>query len=153
MLTVGDRFPEYRLQAVVGLDQAIAVDPRQPEFHSNLALAFAAVGELERAAGHCRQALALAPNLAEVHNNLGGIHKGMGLIDEAVASLRTFALIDRETIADERDPAITTDCIRLHRLVRQVAAVRRDSARDRAPAHVQCARPEVRQRFGRNPRR
>jgi tetratricopeptide (TPR) repeat protein len=45
-------------------------------------------------------------------------------LDEAVAALRTFALVDKETIADERDPAITTDCIRLHRLVRAVAAAR-----------------------------
>ena len=49
--------------------------------------------------------------------------EGDGL-DEAVAALRTFALVDREAIADERDPAITTDCLRLHRLVRQVAATR-----------------------------
>jgi tetratricopeptide (TPR) repeat protein len=49
--------------------------------------------------------------------------EGDGL-DEAVAALRTFALIDRETIADEREPAITTDTIRLHRLVREVAAAR-----------------------------
>ena len=47
-------------------------------------------------------------------------------LDEAVAALRAFALVDRETIADERAPAVTTDCIRLHRLVRQVAAARRD---------------------------
>jgi tetratricopeptide (TPR) repeat protein len=47
-------------------------------------------------------------------------------LDEAVAALRTFALVDRETIPDERDPSITTDCIRLHRLVRQVAAARRE---------------------------
>jgi hypothetical protein len=47
-------------------------------------------------------------------------------LDEAVAALRAFALIDREAIPDERDPAITTDSIRLHRLVRQVAAVRRE---------------------------
>jgi tetratricopeptide (TPR) repeat protein len=45
-------------------------------------------------------------------------------LDEAVAALRNFALVDKETIADERDPAITTDCIRLHRLVRRVAAAR-----------------------------
>jgi tetratricopeptide (TPR) repeat protein len=51
-------------------------------------------------------------------------------LDEAVAALRAFALIDRETIPDEREPAITTDCIRLHRLVRQVAAVRRDGGED-----------------------
>jgi tetratricopeptide (TPR) repeat protein len=46
-------------------------------------------------------------------------------IDEVIAALRAFALIDRETIVDERDPAVRTDTIRLHRLVRQVAAARR----------------------------
>src|SRR5262249_56024354 len=45
-------------------------------------------------------------------------------LDEAVAALRAFALIDREIIADERDPSITTETIRLHRLVREVAAAR-----------------------------
>ena len=54
---------------------------------------------------------------------LASVLEGDGL-DEAVAALRTFALIDRETVADERDPTIITDCIRLHRLVRQVAAAR-----------------------------
>jgi hypothetical protein len=49
-------------------------------------------------------------------------------LDEAVAALRAFALVDRETIPDEREPEISTDCIRLHRLVRQVAAVRREEA-------------------------
>ncbi|HEY4404889.1 MAG TPA: tetratricopeptide repeat protein [Xanthobacteraceae bacterium] len=46
-------------------------------------------------------------------------------LDDAIAALRAFALIDRETIVDERDPSIRTDTIRLHRLVRQVAAARR----------------------------
>jgi tetratricopeptide (TPR) repeat protein len=46
---------------------------------------------------------------------------------EAVAALRAFALVDREMIVDERDPTISTDCIRLHRLVRQVAASRREN--------------------------
>ncbi len=36
--------------------------------------------------------------------------------------MRAFALVDRETISDERDPSITTDTIRLHRLVRAVAS-------------------------------
>jgi hypothetical protein len=52
-------------------------------------------------------------------------------LDEAVAALRTFALIDRETIVDERDPSSTTNAIRLHRLVREVVAARREGeARD-----------------------
>lgn len=45
-------------------------------------------------------------------------------LDEAVAALRAFALVDREPLPDERDPAIMTETIRLHRLVRQVAAGR-----------------------------
>jgi tetratricopeptide (TPR) repeat protein len=45
-------------------------------------------------------------------------------LDEAVAALRAFALVDRESIPDERDQSTTTDCIRLHRLVREVAAAR-----------------------------
>jgi tetratricopeptide (TPR) repeat protein len=45
-------------------------------------------------------------------------------LDEVVASLRVFALVDREVVADERNPAVTTDTIRLHRLVREVAAAR-----------------------------
>jgi tetratricopeptide (TPR) repeat protein len=45
-------------------------------------------------------------------------------LDEAVGALLAFALVDREPIPDERDPKIGTDSIRLHRLVRQVAAAR-----------------------------
>jgi tetratricopeptide (TPR) repeat protein len=45
-------------------------------------------------------------------------------LEEAVAALRTFALVDRETIVDERDASIATEVIRLHRLVREVAAAR-----------------------------
>jgi tetratricopeptide (TPR) repeat protein len=48
-------------------------------------------------------------------------------LDEAVAALRVFALVERETIVDERDRTICTDTIRLHRLVRQVAADRSTS--------------------------
>ena len=45
-------------------------------------------------------------------------------LDEVVSALRAFALVDRETIADERDPTFTTHAFRLHRLVREVAATR-----------------------------
>jgi hypothetical protein len=62
--------------------------------------------------------------------SFGSSIKDAGLND-AVAALRAFALVDRESIPDERDPSITTDCIRLHRLVRQVAAARQEPA-----AHV-----------------
>lgn len=65
-------------------------------------------------------------------------------LDEAVAALRAFALVHRETIADERDPSTTTDCIRLHRLVRQVAAGRRsDEVLERARREWMRAVAEV----------
>jgi tetratricopeptide (TPR) repeat protein len=49
-------------------------------------------------------------------------------LDKAVAALRVFALVDREQIVDERESEIVTDAIRLHRLVRDVAAARRQGA-------------------------
>jgi hypothetical protein len=62
-------------------------------------------------------------NLLETATDNSGSDRGDGL-DEAVAALRTFALGERETIADERDPSIETVTIRLHPLVRQIAAAR-----------------------------
>jgi tetratricopeptide (TPR) repeat protein len=61
-------------------------------------------------------------------------------LDEAVAALRAFALVDRETIVDERDPEMSADCIRLHRLVRQVAAARGDDETRKAmrPALIEA---------------
>jgi hypothetical protein len=45
-------------------------------------------------------------------------------VDEVVLALRTFGLVDRVSIASETNPQVSSDCIRLHRLVRQVAALR-----------------------------
>jgi hypothetical protein len=49
-----------------------------------------------------------------------------GGLDEAVAALRAFSLVEQGTIVDERDATSATDTIRLHRLVRQIAAARRE---------------------------
>jgi tetratricopeptide (TPR) repeat protein len=68
-------------------------------------------------------------------------------LDEALAALRAFALIDRQSIADERDPEIVTETIRLHRLVRQVAAdrcpdVERENARGALIATLAAVYPD-----------
>jgi tetratricopeptide (TPR) repeat protein len=47
-------------------------------------------------------------------------------LDEAIAALRSFALIKRETIVDERNQTISTDTLRLHRLVGEIASARRE---------------------------
>jgi tetratricopeptide (TPR) repeat protein len=56
-------------------------------------------------------------------------------LDEAVGALRAFALVDRESIPDERDPSIAIDTIRLHRLVREVATARTTAE---ARAEIRC---------------
>jgi len=60
----------------------------------------------------------------KLSNSLAAALAGDGL-GEAVAALRGLALVDRETTVDERDPAISTETIRQHRLVREVAATLR----------------------------
>jgi tetratricopeptide (TPR) repeat protein len=64
-------------------------------------------------------------------------------LDEAMAALRAFALVERETIVDERDASITTDAIRLHRLVREVAAQRGGEQVDQMQAALAAALAEV----------
>jgi tetratricopeptide (TPR) repeat protein len=66
---------------------------------------------------------------SEAHQKLGeplAAALAGGGLDEAVAALRAFALVDRETIGNERDASIKQAAIRLHRLVREVAAARRE---------------------------
>jgi tetratricopeptide (TPR) repeat protein len=120
------------------------------EYHDGLtvaktfALAIEKAAKLHPAAGPLIvHAALLAPEpiplflFAEAREKLGeplvSALAGEGL-DEAVAVLRAFALVDRETIVDERDPAISIDIIRLHRLVRDVAAARQKV--DRSPSLV-----------------
>src|SRR5262249_46472027 len=45
-------------------------------------------------------------------------------VDEAVTTLRRFSLIDRNEVLDERDGTVTTEVVRLHRLLRDIAASR-----------------------------
>jgi tetratricopeptide (TPR) repeat protein len=58
-------------QAVELIGRAIAVNPSVAAFHANLAEAYRALGEPERAAGCCRVALRLQLDYPEAANNLG----------------------------------------------------------------------------------
>jgi tetratricopeptide (TPR) repeat protein len=62
---------------------------------------------------------------AKLADGLAALLDGRGL-EQAVAALRRFALVELEVVPDERDPAVTTDTIRLHRLVGLVAGWRRE---------------------------
>ena len=64
-------------------------------------------------------------------------------LDEIVAALRLFALVQRGPIVDERDREITTDTISLHRLVREVAVRRSSVPSERARQAIVAAMAAV----------
>jgi tetratricopeptide (TPR) repeat protein len=75
-------------QAVDLIGRAIAVNPSVAAFHCNLAEAYRALGQLDRAAGCCRLALRLRPDYPEAANNLGLILQAQGKCDAVVAQFR-----------------------------------------------------------------
>ncbi|BCM88076.1 FxSxx-COOH system tetratricopeptide repeat protein [Methylobacterium indicum] len=127
--------------------QADAADEYHAEDHPDgltVAKTFAlAIAEASRrhpgAAGLLAHAALLAPEpiplflfaegRAKLSEPLASALAGDGL-DEAVAALRAFALVEREAVADEREAGVVTECVRLHRLVRQVAAPAERGARE-----------------------
>jgi tetratricopeptide (TPR) repeat protein len=68
--------------------QAVALRPNVPAFHANLAEAYRALGQLERAVGCCRAALQLWPDYPEALCNLGVALQSLGRAAEAVDPLR-----------------------------------------------------------------
>ena len=62
----------------------------------------------------------------ELGEPLASALTGEGL-DEALAALRTFALIRRDVIVDRLNTAVTSDVIYMHHLVREIASARCDN--------------------------
>jgi tetratricopeptide (TPR) repeat protein len=75
-------------RAVESIGGAIAVNPSVAAFHCNLAEAYRALGQLDRAAGCCRLALRLRPDYPEAANNLGLILQAQGKGEAAVVQFR-----------------------------------------------------------------
>jgi tetratricopeptide (TPR) repeat protein len=75
-------------RAVELIGRGIAVNPSAAAFHCNLAEAYRALGQLDRAAGCCQLALRLRPDYPEAANNLGLILQAQGKGEAAVAQFR-----------------------------------------------------------------
>ena len=75
-------------KAIELISRAVALRPNVPAFHANLAEAYRATGQLERAAGCCRAALGLWPDYPEALCNLGLALQGLGKRAEAVDQFR-----------------------------------------------------------------
>ena len=63
--------------------EVLARNPAAPVAHNNLGLALIERGDLDNAAEHLRQALAVAPNDPEAHTNLGLIFYRQGQLEAA----------------------------------------------------------------------
>lgn len=63
--------------------QALIAEPRNPLFHSNLAMLLAELSQLDEAEALCRRALAIEPGLAIAHFNLGVVLAKAGRLKDA----------------------------------------------------------------------
>jgi tetratricopeptide (TPR) repeat protein len=74
-------------RAIELIGRAVAIKPNSHIYHANLAEAYRALGDFERAAGCCRAALSIWPDYPEALCNLGAALQGLGKSAEAVEHL------------------------------------------------------------------
>jgi predicted O-linked N-acetylglucosamine transferase (SPINDLY family) len=74
--------------AVDLIGRAIARNDRAADFHCNIGSALGALGRLDEAEAHYRQAISLNPHHAESHNNLGNALMQKGRLEEAQGHFR-----------------------------------------------------------------
>ena len=72
--------------SLVYLQMCAQLAPRKPEAHSNLALAYASLGNLDAAKVSYTKAIALEPDDPEMHCNFGNTLQRMRKTDEAISS-------------------------------------------------------------------
>jgi len=75
-------------RAIELISRAVAIAPGAPAFHANLAEAYRANRQFDRAVGCCRAALALDPHFSEAMNNLGLALFAQGQFDAAAEQYR-----------------------------------------------------------------
>ena len=75
-------------EAVLMMERAATLKPADATIQANLAEAYKAVGQTDRAVGCCRAALRLQPNYPEAHFNLGLMLNRLGDVDGAIEHFR-----------------------------------------------------------------
>ena len=88
MLGVLNHQQGQHARAIELIGRAVALRPNSHAYHANLAEAYRALGDFERAAGCCRAALSIWPNYPEALCNLGAALQGLGQHAESVEQLR-----------------------------------------------------------------
>ena len=98
LMTLGESYPFNRREGaderVRWFQAAVAAHPRNVTAHINLGDALNLKGDLNGAAGTCREVIRLDPKFAPGHNNLGLVLRAMGDLDGALACFREAARLD-----------------------------------------------------------
>lgn len=71
-------------EAVDYLSRALAIDPHNPQSHTNIGLAYKDRGEAKMAIGHFRESIRLDPGNPDVYNNLGNVLRVVEQPGEAI---------------------------------------------------------------------
>lgn len=87
-------------RAIPRLEQAVRLDPRQPESRFALADALTRAGEYERAIQQWQETVALQPRRVAAWSNLGSVLGWSGRMDEAIEAFLQATALDPE------DPAL-----------------------------------------------
>ncbi|BCF98727.1 hypothetical protein PPGU19_032960 [Paraburkholderia sp. PGU19] len=77
---------------------SLALDPRSPDPHNNIAVALESEGKLGEAVHHYREALKIDPTLADVHLNLGSALDRLMRFDDADEHYRALLSLNARTV-------------------------------------------------------
>ena len=86
---------EHKL-AVAYIGKALVIRPELAAAHSNLGLAYYALGELDNAVASYEKALVLIPDYAQALYNLGLVLKDLGRLQESVASYKKALVLNAD---------------------------------------------------------
>ena len=80
--------------AISSISRAIALSPRQPDFHCNLAESYKQLGQLDRAIAAYRKALELQPDIVAGYKGLGDLLFEGGHLNEAQTCYRKWIQLE-----------------------------------------------------------
>ena len=92
--------------AIAAYQQALALNPRDPNLHYNLGNAFKSQGNLKLAIAAYTKALELNPADAESHYNLGNAHKSLDNLQAAIAAYRNVLELNQHHLGAHNNLAI-----------------------------------------------
>ncbi len=83
-------------------EEALRIDPENPNVHNDLACALVKAGRMEEAVQHLNEAIRLKPSFVNAHINLGNVYASQGRGADAAAQFRTALRLDPRNAAAQR---------------------------------------------------